>query len=161
LYENNRSLAFGVFFVLLVTYASFLYWDSQQTIFQYENISLVNTNQTIQQRLVANQNQRLVPIGAIKGTNDVDKITFYYEVIMEKDHSLEVVIQDVTFIKSLENYSDIYGMIISTQEISLNSNVATVAITVSLRMPETEAELLLIQNSSVTFHVNFLQKPSN
>jgi cbb3-type cytochrome oxidase subunit 3 len=147
------------FFVLLVTRAAFLYWDDNQTIFQYENVSLVDTNQTIQQRLVPNQNQRLVPIGAVKGTNDVDQITFYYEVIMEENHFLEVTVQGITFIKSQGKHLDIYGMIISTQEINLQSNIATVAITVSLRMPETEAELLLIQDSSLTFRVNFLQRP--
>lgn len=149
------------FFVLLVTHVAFLYWDANQTIFQYENVSLVGTNTTIQQRFASNQNNRLVPLGAVKGVNDVDSVSFYYEIKMEKLHTLEVLIEDVTFLKTQSELLDIYGLVITNHEITYVNQIAVVVVTVSLRMPQTEAELVMIQNSSLTFRVEFNQKPIN
>lgn len=149
------------FFVLLVTHVAFLYWDANQTIFQYENVSLVGTNATIQQRFASNQNNRLVPLGAVKGVNDVDSISFYYEIKMEKLHTLEVSIEDITFIKTQSEFLDTYGLVITNHEITYVDQIAVVVVTVSLRMPQTEAELVMMQNSSLTFRVEFNQKPTN
>lgn len=149
------------FFVLLVTHVAFLYWDANQTIFQYENVSLVGTNTTIQQRFASNQNNRLVPLGAVKGVNDVDSVSFYYEIKMEKLHTLEVLIEDVTFLKTQSELLDIYGLVITNHEITYVNQIAVVVVTVSLRMPQTEAELVMMQNSSLTFRVEFNQKPIN
>jgi len=113
----------------------------------------------IEQKLSPGSKRRLVPTGLPKGPGDVDEIIYYYKVEMKKNHTLDVTLQNVRFLKDGETSEDVYGLLGYDYDIRYDDSTASVELRVRLRKPSTEEEYRLMQNAQATFNVSFQQIP--
>jgi hypothetical protein len=150
---------FGFFFAFLATVFVFVYWEDTQTIMQFEKISLLSANQSIEQRLVANPGEHLVPKGAFKGANDIDEILYVYEVSVDAGYTINPEVVKLTLIRGNEQTEDEYRMFIFSSFVSIKNEIAYVTISVSLRMPTSQVEADSVKGVSAMFTMKFIQIP--
>lgn len=51
--------------------------------------------------VVSNNKERLIPLGAIKAENDTYKVTFHYEITVEKDMDIHTSIKNISLINGM------------------------------------------------------------
>ncbi len=118
---------------------------------------VVTSNKTTQlQNLTTPEGKRLVPKGALMGTNDIDTVFYTYLVDVKDGMYLDVEISNVFLTKNGIVQTDEFELIqIEIQIIELDGNQAEVGISISLRMPETEEQYQALSGSRVSFEIDF------
>lgn len=146
-YKSLLSIAL-VLLLVAVTALTFAYWDQ---LTQEDNIS-INVGQgkrvTITETLQVDEDERLVPVGVVMGTNDVDSITVKYNVHITEfvdGYDLDITVTPI---------HDLLVPVVTLGEFDEN-NEAEVTITFTLEMPNNEAEYNAVANKTLTYTVKF------
>jgi len=147
----------AICFVFLFSRGVYDRWIDTQSVMSFSDVASYGQESTITQTLAAQAGKRLVPEGSLRGINDVDSMSYEYSVIVTEGETL-----NVSAIASIHRdnvaYLDSYGLIQFEIEVEMvSSTLARVIVTVSLRMPQTEAEYDFIQGSQASFNVSFDQ----
>jgi hypothetical protein len=152
--KTLKVFFFGFVFLFILTSVSYRIWRGSQTILAYSD----TLSQSIIQPLNAPKGMTLVPKGCIWSANEVDELTYQYEIDVQSGYELKITSFETILIKNgIKNidYKELIN-IISTIEM-VNATRALVTVKVSIRMPESQEEYSLIQGSSVSFSLKFDQ----
>ncbi len=145
----------GVCFVFLFSSIGYEKWLDTQTIMTFRDVADRGQQTTITQSLQAQEGQRLVPKGSFQSINDIDTLTYHYDITMDEGDTLNVSAL-ASILKNNQSMIDTLGMIEFDIVVEmLSTTLAHVTVNVSLRMPQTEAEYLFIQGSQISFNLSF------
>ena len=123
-----------------------------------DNVAYSHTSKVL--TLSAPSGKRLVPVGAVLGVNDVNVIHYNFEVDIEENKSIEVLLDNVIFRNSEESFYQMEDMLLFEYHVDLvNESLANVTVSISLRMPQTELEYQIMQGSQVSLQLLFNPKP--
>ncbi|MFA5005867.1 MAG: hypothetical protein WC509_00145 [Candidatus Izemoplasmatales bacterium] len=153
-------VSFFVFlFVIISTHLTYQYWLENDSGLQWNDaVAYSYASQVV--KLSAPSGKRLVPVGAVLGRNDVNEVSYRYSVALEEGHEFEVQLVNVTIRNANATYENVNDMLLFEHEVETGvSSQANVTVTIRLRMPSTEEERAMIQGSTVSFQLNFIQRP--
>jgi hypothetical protein len=154
-------VSFFVFlFLLLGTYFTYQNWlENDSNLVYSENVAYSHTSKVI--TLSAPTGKRLVPVGAVLGVNDVNEVTYTFNVDVTEGNTLDVLAHNITFKNGNQTFTNVNDLLLFDYAIEMISeSEALVSVSVSLRMPTSDFELSIIQGSSVSFQLLFNQEDS-
>ncbi|HHZ18845.1 MAG TPA: hypothetical protein GX390_06115 [Acholeplasmataceae bacterium] len=164
--KTTLPLIFGlVFLFLLVTIASFSFWDKLTAADETKTITLGSGVDLIVEQVVATppDGKQLVPKDAFKGINDVDEIVLSYNVKLSKqtlnDLPLEVTAENVTIGNSAE-FAHLVNIEIEKEQDAVNADKIAVTVKVSLNNPGEEEVYEQIKGKAIKFELRFTAKPA-
>ncbi|MFU8787163.1 MAG: hypothetical protein ACNA7U_07910 [Candidatus Izemoplasmataceae bacterium] len=172
-------LAILLFLSLTITSSiAFAVWDNASD--NDDNIIIIGdgANLDVVKVLRAPSNgERLIPMNAFKGSNDVYYYQYEYDIIFNKDGSLVINIIDIMTDSDLENLSEHFNFFISLDETDFYSNQDTltimltegnayynevlevfnfkVFITVTMNEPDSLSAKEALANQALNFSVHF------
>jgi hypothetical protein len=172
-------LAILLFLSLTITSSiAFAVWDNASD--NDDNIIIIGdgANLDVVKTLRAPSNgERLIPMNAFKGSNDVYYYQYEYDIIFNKDGSLVINIIDIMTDSDLENLSEHFNFFISLDETDFYSNQDTltimltegnayynevlevfnfkVFITVTMNEPDSLSAKEALANQALNFSVHF------
>ncbi|MFH5882606.1 hypothetical protein [Liberiplasma polymorphum] len=172
-------LAILLFLSLTITSSiAFAVWDNASD--NDDNIIIIGdgANLDVVKVLRAPSNgERLIPMKAFKGSNDVYYYQYEYDIIFNKDGSLVINIIDIMTDSELENLSEHFNFFISLDETDFYSNQDTltimltegnayynevlevfnfkVFITVTMNEPDSLSAKEALANQALNFSVHF------
>lgn len=155
-----RTIVMSFFVLLLTFFTGFAYnqWSEQPLDRQFSVTTDFGEKTVVVQELSVPTTNRLVPMGAILGQDDVTTIYYKYLVKSEEDIDLGVVIDEAYFIKNETKYLDEYNLLVFDYTIEETSDLESiVTIAVSLNMPENKTQYDLVSGSQITFNLKFNQ----
>lgn len=152
-------LSFFVFLgVLFGTFFAYQEWHDQFNQQEFTDVLEMSETSKIQ-KLFTPSGKTLVPEGAILGINEVDTILFTYLVDIDTEHTLDVSLDDVIFLKDNFEYKDLDSFLnVEITIENLNDSQALVFVQVSLNMPETQTQYDTICGSDVSLVLNFFRR---
>jgi lipopolysaccharide export LptBFGC system permease protein LptF len=155
---KQLSIAFLVLISVVTTVISFgLFEESYPQVFSTQ-INLEQENEIIvKEVLEQDSSKRLIPLGAIKGVNEVDEVNVNYDVSILGKHNnaLKLVIEvENVLIDGDSVFSDLVNIEIVQSSESFDSPIKVTAV-VTLSLPENETEFLAISNKPITFMLKF------
>lgn len=160
---KKRTLKFGLVALLLLlmlglTYTSFAYWDEltkedELSVVIGEGKTLVVSNDK-----VVPAGKTLIPVGKIKGVNDIDSVELEYTVSLNAasitDLNLNVIASEI-LIGDSDLYSSLVNVDISNPGSIVAGKTATVLVTVTLNEPTNQTEYDAIINKTISFKLAF------
>lgn len=151
----------AICFVFLFSRGVYERWIDTQSVMSFSDVASLGHESTITQTLAAVAGKRLVPKGSLQGINDVDSMSYEYSIPVEAGETLNVS-AIASIHKDNVSYLDSYGLIQFDIEVEMvSSTLVHVVVTVSLRMPQTEAEYDFIQGSQASFNLSFDHSENN
>lgn len=154
----------------------FLFFTSSISVYAYnEQVKddfLENENQFIMynETLKAENNEKLIPVTAIRKVGDVYEVTFQYEIVHTKNYELDIAVSNLHITNksiSEERLSEIFTFDITKSlpeshqinkgifQSSLEGENTIVTITITMAEPNSKTEFLNISGNQLFFDVIF------
>jgi len=155
---KQLSIAFLVLISVVTTVISFgLFEENYPQVFSTQ-INLEQDNEIIVKEVLEHDSsKRLIPLGAIKGVNEIDEVNINYDVSILGKHNdafkLVVEVENV-LIDGDSKFSDLVNIEIIQSGESFDNLIKVTAV-VTLNLPENETEVLAISNKPITFTLKF------
>jgi hypothetical protein len=155
---KQLSIAFLVLISVITTVISFgVFEENYPQVFSTQ-INLEQENEIIVKEVLKHDSsKRLIPLGAIKGVNEVDEVNINYDVSILGKHNnalkLVVEVEDI-LIDGDSAFGDLVNIEIVQSSESFDSPIK-VTVVVTLDLPESETEFLAISNKPIAFTVKF------
>ncbi len=150
-------VSFFVFLsVIIGTCFSFNYWqDSNQILANNSIIELSNKSQI--QRVNIPEGKTLIPIGAVLKENDINQISYNY-IVDNSELSIDnLSVSNVILSKNNQNFNNLNELLnfdISIVDVDYDLNCTYLSLTISLNMPNSQAEYELLVSSQISFMLN-------
>ena len=153
-------IVFLIVLMLGLTATSFAYWDQLTQTKTDPIVNIGEGKEVVVSATVNNTTDKLIPVGAIEGLNEVYAIELDYTVNLDKeaaaDLTLTVTASDVK-IGGLATYADKVVIAITPSTTALNNDPVNVKVTVTLdpTMVSDAVDYSSIFNGVITFNLTF------
>ena len=154
--RKKALVGFLSVFVLLITLVSFLNLSFLSAYSSNEIVIQAGASIEVENVVKADDNNKLVPLGAILGIDDVDKIEVTYEVKLnntDKDLKLNVTVDEI-LIGGESEYAHLVNIKLVYDD-NISSEVSYVNVVITLNMPSNKNEYLSIMNQQITYKLTF------
>ena len=156
-----------IFLLLSGSVSVYSYAEQNKDLYLSENDQVIILNDSLKPK----NNQTLIPLGAIQKSNDVYEVVFKYEIFIDEEFDVELLIDDLTFSTgnlSSEELGELFNFSVKYVEQSdqnfnnglFNSNKTAkkveVFITISMNEPTSFDQYQIVSRGNLNFKASFL-----